>query len=122
VLTAYLNSAYSKLSENDFELTQAHLKAVDLDFVKTVLSPFFSRFYDHSGKLSKNILSKIAASQKNEASLSELCDYLKKENNELSPHLAKLVQDGAILRIDRGRYKLFHHLLGEYVRFKEQSN
>lgn len=41
---------------------------------------------------------------------------LGKESNELSPHLAKLVQDGAIVRVDRGEYRLFHHLLGTYIK------
>ena len=58
------------------------------------------------------------AGNKDEMSLSGLSDALGKGNNEISPNLAKLVQDGAIVRIERGKYKLFHHLLGDYIRLQ----
>lgn len=122
VLSAYLSTAYSKLQAADAELNDLHFKAADVEFVSRVLSPFFSRFYDQAGKTSKSLLRTMAVNPKWESSLSELSEKLKKNNNELSPHLAKLVQDGAIIRIDRGRYKLFHHLLGEYVKDKMQHN
>ncbi|MBI5636084.1 ATP-binding protein [Candidatus Micrarchaeota archaeon] len=119
VLVAYLSAAYSKLQAGETELDEIHFKAADVEFVSIILSPFFARFYDQAGKASKDILAAMAEKESGEISLMELTDALGKENNELSPHLAKLVQDGSILRIDRGRYKLFHHLLGQYVR---QSN
>lgn len=118
VLTAYLATAYSKLKPGETELAKAHFQAADVEFTPQVLKPFFSRFYDDANAWSKKILSKIAEHPKCEASLSELTLGLKRSNNQLSPYLAKLVQDGAVVRVDRGRYKLFHHLLGEYI----QSN
>lgn len=118
VLSAYMHTAYTKLQSGDTELNEMHFKAACMEFVPTTLSPFFSRFYDSTGKVSNSILSLMAECPGCETSLSDLCKKLKKENNELSPHLAKLVQDGAIIRTDRGRYKLFHHLLGEYIRRK----
>lgn len=115
VLTAYLNAAYSKILEGEWELSERHFRAADIEFVRIILSPFFSRFYDHVGKSSREILMKIAEKPNSEISLSELTDSLGKSNNQLSPFLAKLVQDGAVLRVERGRYRLFHHLLSEYI-------
>jgi len=117
VLTAYLASAYSKLKSRESELKIEHFKAADVDFVNRNLAPFFSRFYDQMGKITKQILHTIAL-HKGETSLSELSYKLKKGSNELSPHLGKLVQEGAILRADRGKYKIFHHLLEEYINNK----
>ncbi|MFH1246822.1 MAG: BREX system ATP-binding domain-containing protein [Candidatus Micrarchaeota archaeon] len=114
VLTAYMNAVYDKLQGEEEKITEAHLKATDVEFVSTILAPFFSRFYDQAGKTSKEILS-LMSTQKGESTISEMCKHLKKENNELSPHLAKLVQDGAIIRVDRGKYKLFHGLLATYI-------
>lgn len=122
VLAAYMETAYSKLTNGDNKLTEAHFSAADVEFVGRILAPFFARFYDQTGRNSRRILSEMATTAKGEISLSELSRILKMGMNQLSPHLAKLVQDGAIVRIDRGKYKLFHHLLGEYIRYKQQKN
>jgi hypothetical protein len=118
VLTAYMATAYSKYQPPERELSEAHVKAADVEFLGRVLAPFFSRFYDQAGPMSKRILSALASEESGKSSLSELCGILGRRNNELSPHLAKLVQDGAIIRVDRGCYRLFHHLLGEYITAK----
>ena len=120
VLSAYMHEAYTKISGGN-SLKLEHLSAVDLDFVNIVLAPFFARFYDQAGKMSRRILSEMARDEKGEMSLSKLSATLKKESNELSPSLAKLIQDGAIIRMDRGKYKLFHHLLGTYIRMRVQQ-
>ncbi len=121
VLTAYLATAYSKLTSQDKELRVEHLDAADIEFVNRVLSPFFSRFYDQASKGSRPILSHMASSTGTETSLSDLSGRLHKQMNEISPHLGKLVQEGAIIRTDRGKYKLFHHLLGTYIKNKNGS-
>ena len=121
VLTAYLATAYSKLKENESELKLEHFKATDVEFTNRILAPIFSRFYDHQSEINRKILLKMASQSKGEISLSELTGELNKKSNELSPHLGKLVQEGAIIRTDRGKYKLFHHLLGEYIKNKFQS-
>lgn len=114
VLSAYMATAYSKMRSGEKELKKEHFEAADIEFVKRVLFPFFSRFYDQAGKTSKRILIEMAK-RNGEITLSDLSDILEKGYNELSPYLAKLVQDGAIIRIDRGKYKLFHKLLGKYI-------
>ncbi len=115
VLSAYMAAAYTKLKEGDTELRKEHFEAADIEFVKRILAPFFSRFCDQAGKNSKRILWEMAR-KKEEIGLSELSEILHKEGNELSPYLAKLTQDGAIIRVDRGKYKLFHQLLSQYIK------
>jgi len=119
VLTAYLHTIYSKMFDGESELKDLHLKAADIEFVTRILSPFFSRFYDYVGRWSRQILSKIAETSDGEILLSQLTTSMKKDSNQLSPFLAKLVQDGALIRIDRGKYKLFHHLLASYIKSHE---
>ena len=114
VLSAYMATAYSKLKSDENTLKNEHFDAADIEFVKRVLSPFFSRFYDQAGKSSRKILVEVAR-KNGETTLSELSEIMKKEYSELSPYLAKLVQDGALIRVDRGKYKLFHKLLGKYI-------
>lgn len=114
VLSAYMQSVYSKMQINEREVTEAHLNAVDLDFSGYVLAPFFARFYDQAGRMSRNIMLEMAK-KGGEGVLSDLSETLHRENYEISPHLAKLVQDGAIIRTERGHYRLFHHLLGQYI-------
>ena len=114
VLSAYMNTAYSKIKSSERVLRKEHFEAADIEFVRRVLSPFFSRFYDQAGKRSREILTELAK-HKGEITLSDLSEFLKKENNELSPYLAKLTQYGAIIRVERGRYKLFHKLLADYI-------
>lgn len=114
VLNAYMFTAYSKINIKDKKFIKEHFQATDLEFVKNVLSPFFARFYDQAGENSKLILNEMAK-KGGEITLSELSQILNKDNNEISPYLAKLTQDGAIIRIDRGKYKLFHKLLAKYV-------
>jgi DNA-binding transcriptional ArsR family regulator len=122
VLTAYMETTYSKLTNGDNKLTAAHFNAADVEFVGRTLAPFFARFYDQTGRTSRKILSEMAITPKGEITLSDLSRILAMDMNELSPHLAKLVQDGAIIRIDRGKYKLFHHLLGGYIRYKQEKH
>lgn len=122
VLTAYMNSAYSRLQLGQTKLTKAHFEAADVDFVNVDLAPFFARFYDQAGRRSRQILSAMAELPKGEISLSELAKKIRLEMNELSPHLGKLVQDGALVRIDRGKYKVFHNLLSEYIKHKQRKN
>lgn len=121
VLSAYLQDAYSKLPLGETELKLVYFEAADLDFVARTLSPFFSRFYGQNGRTYRQILLAMAQSKNGELSLSDIAAHLKKAQNEISPNLGKLVQDGAIVRIDRGRYKLFHHLLGEYIKRKQEQ-
>ncbi len=115
VLVAYLATAYSKVKAGENELNDKHFGAADIEFVDRTLAPFFSRFFDQAGKNNRNILLKISINN-GSMTLSDLSESLGKDNNELSPHIGKLVQDGAIIRIERGRYKLFHHLLGDYIK------
>lgn len=118
VLTAYLATTYSKLKNNEPELKAEHFEATDIEFINRILAPFFSRFYDQSAKSSRKILSRMALHKEGEISLSNLNTELNKNSNELSPNLGKLVQEGAIIRTDRGKYKLFHQLLGVYIKNK----
>lgn len=114
ILTAYLNAIYSKLTDDETEIRFKHLLAADVDFVKVELYPFFSRFYDNASNGSKKILNKIA-SEGGKANLTELADNLEQKPYKISPYLAKLTQDGALIRTDRGNYKLFHKLFGAYI-------
>ncbi|MEK6923796.1 MAG: BREX system ATP-binding domain-containing protein [Candidatus Micrarchaeota archaeon] len=120
VLTAYLAAAYDKLQAQEHTISAAHLNATDLDFTARVLAPFFSRFYDEASPASKAILKHMAA-QGGEAALSELSAALGRNPNELSPYLGKLVQEGAVKRVERGKYSVFHHLLAEYVRHRARQ-
>lgn len=114
VLSAYLASAYLNLTPEENVLAKKHFDAADVDFVKRTLAYFFSRFYDNAGRMGKTILEKAAESG-GEIGLQKLCEEMKKKNFQLSPYLAKLIQDGAMVRSDRGKYKLFHKLLGNYI-------
>src|SRR3989344_9146122 len=96
VLSAYMGSAYLKLNSEEKELKDLHFDATDIDFVKRILAPFFSRFYDNVGKNSKKILMYISKAG-GEIGLSELSEILDKKNSQISPYLAKLTQDGAII-------------------------
>ena len=107
-------SLYAKLQAGDNVIEGKHLDAVDLDFVGYDLRPFFSRFYDQTGGVSKEIL-RFMAEGGGEITLAALIEKTGISSNELSPRLAKLVQDGSIIRIDRGRYRLFHHLFVDYI-------
>lgn len=120
VLTAYLAAAYDKLQAQEHTISAAHLNATDLDFTTRALAPFFSRFYDEASPASKAILARMAA-QDGKATLSELSAALGRNSNELSPYLGKLVQEGAVKRVERGRYSVFHHLLAEYVRHRARQ-
>lgn len=121
VLAAYMTSAYSKLQTGEQELTEAHFKAADLDFTDRVLGKFFERFYDGTDNNSNKILRFFAKQPHWKVTLPELLDSLHQESNKISPYLGKLVQDGAILRIERGKYTLFHHLLGKYIQEKTKD-
>ncbi|MBI1973822.1 hypothetical protein HYS54_03330, partial [Candidatus Micrarchaeota archaeon] len=122
VITAYLWSIYSKLTAGETKISSTHLDAADVEFVDHVLAPFFARFYDKTGKASRDLLTCMAQEFGNEASISDLSSFLKKETNELSPYLAKLVQDGSLLRIDRGKYRFFHHLMVDYIKNKAKTS
>ncbi len=114
VVSSYMACAYLKMSSNEKVLNKLHFDAADIEFTKRILAPFFARFYDAAGKSSRKILHMIAK-MGGTANLSDLSLKLNKNNNEISPYLAKLTQDGAILRTDRGEYKLFHKLFGKYI-------
>lgn len=114
IVSAYMASAYVKMSPKEKEMNTLHFDAADVEFTSRILASFFARFYDAASKNSRKVLHMIAE-MKGVANLSDLSDKLHKRNNEISPYLAKLVQDGAIIRTDRGEYRLFHKLFGKYI-------
>ncbi len=114
VLTAYLHRVFEKLGPNEKRISTIHLEAANVEFVKYDLNAFFARFYEKTGPTQRSIMKTIAESG-NSASLSELTTKLSKDSNQLSPYIAKLVQMGAIIRVERGEYALFHHLLKEHI-------
>jgi|SRR3989344_1713114 len=114
ITSSYMGSVYLKRSPQEKEIKSIHLTAADIDFVRRTLAPFFSRFYDNVGKNSRKILQCIA-SDGGETSMLKLTQSLGKENYQISPYIAKLTQDGAIIRKERGEYKLFHKLFSKYI-------
>ncbi|MFH1520434.1 MAG: AAA family ATPase [Candidatus Micrarchaeota archaeon] len=103
---------YEKLKENEKLITKGHYLSY-LPYIMTMLSnEWFGRLYQETPKAEREVLRKLA---EEEMLVSEIAKELKKPMGPVATLTKRLLDRGQIIRIERGRYRIFAKLYGKYI-------
>ncbi len=114
VLVAIAYILYENLPPSDNRMTLKHYEAMELKIAGTLDAEFFGLMYKRARPVGKEIL-KVIARQGGKASFSEISKALRKSKGTVSPVMAELLEQGTIVKKERGKYELFHGLFKEYI-------
>jgi len=114
VLVAMAFVIFENLPERDNTITLEHYQAIKPKITTYLNTDYFGVMFRKSSPVGRLILITIAKLN-GEATFSEITQSIKKSKGAISPIMPKLVEQGSIERLDRGRYKIFHSLYKEYL-------
>ena len=114
VLVAIAYILYENLPEGEDIVTPRLYNAMQAKITATLGAEFFGVIYRKARPAGAAILREIAR-QGGEAQLSEIIKALKKPQGSVSPVVAELVEQGALVRKGRARYALFHGMFKGYL-------
>lgn len=114
VLVAIAYILYENLQAHERRMTLKLYDAMALKIAGTLDSEFFGIMYRKARPVGKEILKQIAR-QGGESSFSAISKSLKKAKGTLSPVFAELVEQGSLMKKERGLYVLFHGLFKDYL-------
>jgi hypothetical protein len=114
VLVAIAYILYENLSAHEKKITLKLYGAMALKIAGTLDAEFFGIMYRKARPVGKEILKEIAR-QGGEASFSAIFKSLKKSKGTISPVIAELMEQGTLVKKERGRYELFHGLFKDYL-------
>ena len=104
---------YDKLRENEKIISKGHYLAYLPHTMSMLSREWFGRMYQEVPAAEKEILLVIA--RKEEAHVSDIANELGKKLGPVTALVGRLKDRGQIVKIDRGRYKMFTKLYGRYV-------
>lgn len=103
---------YEKLKENEKLITKGHYLSY-LPYIMTMISnEWFGRLYQETPNAEREILRKLADE---ELFVSEIAKKLKKPLGPIATLTKRLLDRGQIVKIERGKYRIFAKLYGKYV-------
>lgn len=114
VLVAIAYILYENLLPGEDRITLKLYEAMELKIAGTLDTEFFGVMYKKARPAGKEILKEIARLG-GEASFSAIFKSLKKTKGTVSPVIAELVERGALVKKERGKYELFHGLFKNYI-------
>lgn len=114
VLVAIAFVIYDNLPEKNSAITLEHYQAIKPKITSYLNADYFGVMYRKLSPTARLILQQIAKLD-GETTFSELSENLKKSKGAISPILPKLVEQGSLVKLERGRYKIFHTLYKEYL-------
>ncbi|VVC03042.1 AAA ATPase domain protein [Candidatus Bilamarchaeum dharawalense] len=105
---------YEKLKENEKIITKGHYLAY-LPYIRDMLyNDWFGQIYNETPKAEREILRALAL-ERDGMKISEISKKLKKPLGPISTLAKRLLERGQIIRLERGKYKIFAPLYGRYV-------
>ncbi|MFH1246805.1 MAG: AAA family ATPase [Candidatus Micrarchaeota archaeon] len=114
VLTAIAYILYENLPEGDHELRLKHYAAIKPKISNYLNADYFGIMYRKLSPTTKLLLRYIAR-QGGRATFAEICKAVKKPKGTVSPLVIQLVEQGSLIKIERGTYKIFHNLYKGYL-------
>lgn len=114
VLVAIAYVLYENLPEKNTIITIKHYDAIKPKITSYLNIDYFGVMYKKIRPTGKLILKQIAKLG-GEATFSEIIKSVKKSKGAISPVILELIEQGSLVRLERGRYKIFHALYKEYI-------
>lgn len=103
---------YDRLRDNEKIMTKGHYLAY-LPYIMSMLSrESFGRMYQEVPAAERDILRVLA---KDEIHISDVAKELKKPLGPITALTKRLLERGQIIKVERGRYKIFSKLYARYV-------
>jgi energy-coupling factor transporter ATP-binding protein EcfA2 len=105
---------YERLRENEKVISKGHYLAY-LPYIMSMLSrEWFGRMFQETPAAEREILLVISKNEKG-AHVSDVAKELDKPLGPVTALVKRLLERGQIVKIDRGKYKVFSRLYGKYV-------
>ncbi len=120
VLVAMAYALYENLPEKDNAIALKHYDAIKPTIASYLNIDYFGVMYKKlrpTGKLILTQMAKIGG----EATFSYIIKSVNKNKGSISPVILELVEQGSLVRLERGKYKIFHNLYKEYILTTEES-
>ncbi len=114
VLVAIAYVLYENLPQGDNALTMKLYEAIKPKITTYLNSDYFGVMYKKLRPAGRAILRQLAKLG-GEATFSQILKSLKKTSGAVSPVLPELLERGSLVKLERGKYKIFHSLYKEYL-------
>jgi hypothetical protein len=113
LVKAVCRHIYDRLKDNEKVITKGHYLAY-LPYIMSMLSAeWFGRAYQETPEAERRILAVLA--QGGEMHVSDIAKALGRPLGQTTALVKRLLDSGQIIRIGRGRYRIFAALYGRYV-------
>lgn len=113
VLMMVLWNIFDKLKDNEKVITRGNYLANLQSSLEIVGHNFFDEMYNDLSETEKSVLGAIVRSGNGEPK--EISGICKKPLNTVTTILLRLVESGNVVKISRGKYRIFNKLYGRYV-------
>ncbi len=104
---------YDRLRDNEKIISKGHYLAYLPHIMNMLGREWFGWMYQNTPKSEKEILEVIA--KNDEMHVSEIARELSKSMGPVTALVKRLLERGQIVKVDRGRYRIFAKLYGKYV-------
>ncbi len=113
VLLLVLWNLYDKLKESEKIATRGHYLNCFSSTIELLSYNFFDDLYNELSDGEKAVLKAVVKSK--EGTPREIADICGKPLNTVTTLLLRLVESGNLIKISRGKYRIFNRLYGKYV-------
>ncbi len=118
VLVAIAYVLYENLPEGDSTITLKHYEAIRPKITSYLNADYFGVMYKGLSPTGRIIMKNIAKLG-GEATFSSLIQSIGKSKGTISPVIPELVERGSLIKLDRGKYRIFHSRYKEYLLVQE---
>ncbi len=112
---------YEMLKGNEKVITKGHYLAYLPSMMSLLSRESFGSIYYDTPEAERKVLG-IIASKEEGMMVSDIAGALKKPLGQVTSLVKRLVERGEIVRVERGKYKVFSRLYGKYVGQKRGGN
>ncbi len=114
VLVAIAYLLYENLPEKTKRITLEIYNAIKPKITSYLNSDFFGIMYRRASPLGKLIL-KETIKLDGETTFNKLVKTLRRQKGSISSALKELIEQGSLIKIERGKYRIFHSLYKDYI-------
>ena len=114
LLKRICHDIYGRLRENEKVISKGHYLAYLPQIMGSLSREWFGKMYQETPRAEREILHAIAG-EEDGAHVSDIAKRIGKALGPVTALTRRLLDSGQIVRIDRGKYKLFSRLYARYV-------
>ncbi len=115
ILLTVCRVLFDKIKEKEKQITKGHYLANSNAIIKELSREVFDSLYEQTSLTEREILKIIAYDKANAMHVSAISRKMKKPLGTVTRLVLRLLESGNLIRIERGKYKIFNRLYGKYV-------